>query len=249
LAIVGGAPGVSGEVRLINLGPQSKLDGEAKVLATSDDVFFAAAFSPDGKQLAATASDGSVRIFDLPSGSERLIIKNHADWVSDICFSPDGKQVATASRDKTAKVFDAATGKLLTTYSEHKVPVTAVEFASDGKSVMSAGSHRIHFWNTDDAKLIAETTGFENDIQALVACDDGLLACSADRSVRQFKLPDRTQVRSLTQPASVLSLSFHDASHRLAAGCSDGTVTVWNLENGTMIGQFVAVPVGPSGNH
>ena len=112
LAVAGGSPGVSGEVRLIPWDGGPKHDAEPKILATHEDVFFDVAFRPDGQQLAAGGADGSVRVFDVPTGVERLKINNHADWVTDVCFSPDGKHIATASRDKTAKVFDAETGKL-----------------------------------------------------------------------------------------------------------------------------------------
>jgi len=243
LAVAGGSPGVSGEVRLIHFEGGNKAIAEPKALATSDDVYFDVAFSPDGKRLAAAAADGSVRVSDIPSGSERLKISNHADWVTDICFSPDGKQIATASRDKTAKVFDAETGKLLTTYSDHKAPVRAVAFAPDGKSLISAGGSRIHVWNVEDAKLLGEMTGFSDDIYAVFVSGDSVFAVSADRSARQFKLADRTPIRSLTHPASALSLACHDPTHRVSSGCFDGTVVVWDLEQGTMIKQFVAIPI------
>jgi DNA-binding beta-propeller fold protein YncE len=243
LAVAGGSPGVSGEVRLIPWDGGTKKDAEPKIVAISEDVFFDVAFRPDGKQLAAGAADGSIHVFDVPAGVERLKINNHADWVTGICFSPDGKHIATASRDKTAKVFDAETGKLLATYSDHKAPVRAVAFAPDGKSVISAGGSGIHVWNVEDSKLLGEMTGFKNDVDALLACGDSVLAASADRSARQFKLADRTLIRSLSHPAWVVSLAWHEPSHRISTGCFDGTVTVWDLENGAMVKQFLAVPV------
>lgn len=244
LAVAGGSPGISGEVRLIPWDGGAKKDAQLKILATSEDVFFDVAFRPDGKQLTSGAADGSVRVFDVQEGTLRLKINSHADWVTAVCFSPDGKLIATASRDKTAKVFDAETGKLLTTYSGHKAPVTAVAFTPDGKSVMSAGGSgsEIHIWNVDDAKLQGEMAGAKGDVYALLACGEYILAASADRNVRQFKLADRTLIRSLTHPAGVLSLARHEASHRISAGCFDGTVTVWGLETGTMVKQFLAIP-------
>ena len=74
LAIVGGSPGVSGEVRLIPWGDESKKTAQPRVLATHDDVFFAVAFRPDGAQLASAGADGAVRVFDVATGAEKLQI-------------------------------------------------------------------------------------------------------------------------------------------------------------------------------
>lgn len=249
LAVAGGAPGVSGEVRLVPWQNGPKSNSEPKVLAVSDDVFFAVAFRPDGQQLAASGADASVRVFDVATGAEQLKIENHADWVNDVCFSPDGKQIATASRDKTAKVFDATSGALLATHSEHNAPVRAVAFAPDGKAVISAGGNRIRVWNVEDAKLVGEITDFAGDIYALLASGENIVAAAADRTARHFKLADRSPIRSLTDhQAWVLSLAVYEPSHRLSTGCYDGTVTVWNLDDGTQLKQFLAVPnaAGPS---
>jgi WD40 repeat protein len=242
LALAGGSPGVAGEVRLIPWQSGPKRDADPKVLATQEDVFFCVAFRPDGKQLVAGGADGSVRVFDLPAGVERLKVSSHSDWVTAVCFSPDGKLIATASRDKTAKVFDAKTGSLLATHSGHEAPVRAVAFAPDGASVISAGGGRIRVWNAQDSKLVGEMTGLGNDVNALLADGENIVGAPADRSVRQFKLKDRTQIRSFApHPAWVLSLAWHQPSHRLAAGCFDGTVSIWNLENGTKVNQFSVI--------
>ena len=75
-----------------------------------------------------------------------------------------------------------------------------------------------------------------------VAANDNVLA-AADRSVLQFKLADRTLIRTLALPGWVMSLAGHEASHRCSAGCFDGTVSVWDLKNGAMVKQFLAIPV------
>ena len=244
LAVAGGSPGVAGEVRLIPWHDGPKRDAKPEILATQEDVFFDVAFRPDGKQLVASGADGSVRVFDLPAVVERLKINGHSDWVTAVCYSPDGKLIATASRDKTAKVFDAKTGNLLVTHSGHDAPVRAVAFVPDGTSVISAGGNRIRIWSVQDSKPVGEMTGFENDVYTLLTAGESVVGASADRSVRQFKLKDRTLIRSLApHPAWVLSLAWHQASHRLAAGCLDGTVTIWNLESGTKLQQFLAIPV------
>jgi WD40 repeat protein len=248
LAVAGGAPGVSGEVRLIPWPDRTNADRLPKVLATHEDVFFDVAFRPDGKALSAGGADGSVRVFDIESGSERLKITNHASWVNDLCYSADGTRIATASRDKTAKLFDAEKGTLLATYSEHNAPVRAVAFAQDGKSVCSAGENRIHIWNSEDSRRVGELGGFGDEIYALAIRGDKVLAGSADRTTRLFNLGDRKEIHGFTDnPAWILSLAWHESTHRVAAGCFDGTVTIWNLDDGKLVQRFVAMPAtGPS---
>jgi WD40 repeat protein len=130
------------------------------------------------------------------------------------------------------------------THSENNTPVRAVAFAPDGKSAVSADGSRIRVWNVLDAKLVGEMTGFQNDIYALLNDGENIVAGSADQSVRQFNPADRSVIRALApHSAWVLSLAWHPSSARLAAGCFDGTVTTWNLENGSMVKQFLAIPV------
>lgn len=243
LAVAGGADGVSGEVRLIPWSNGAAGSAPPKVLATGDDVFFDVAFRPDGKELAASGADGSIRIFDVATGAERLKVSNHADWVTDVSYSADGAFIATASRDKSSKVFDAATGRMLASNSETGAPVRGATFAPDGKSVVSVGGNGARVWKIEDSTTIGELPAFQGETQAIVSHGENVFAASADRSVREFKLADRTQVRSLAEhPAWVLSLAVNEPTHRVAAGCFDGTVTVWNLDDGAKVTQFLAVP-------
>lgn len=243
LAIAGGPAGVAGEVRLLAWVDGATGGDAAKVLATGEDVFFDVAFRPDGKELAAAGSDGSIRIFDVATGVERLKVSNHADWVTDISYSADGASIATASRDKSSKAFDAATGRMLASNSELGAPVRGAVFAPDGKAVISVGGNGARMWKVEDSTTIGELPAFQGETQAIVSHGDNVLAASADRSVREFKIADRTQVRSFGEhPAWVLSLALNETTHRLATGCFDGTVTVWNLDGGAKVTQFLAVP-------
>ncbi len=244
LAIGGGSPGVEGEVRLIpwQNGPQA--GGDHRVLTALEDVLFDIAFRPDGKQLATGAADGTVRVFDLAAGTERLKINNHSNWVTGVAYSADGKSIATASRDKTSKLFDAETGTLLLTHSEPTAAVRGVAFASAGKSVINAAGNRLVVWNVEDGKLIGEMPAFDGEIYAMSVAGDFVFAAALDRTVRQFKLADRSLVRTLTLPASwAVSLARNIPSHRLAAGGSDGSITIWDFETGGLVKQFVAIPL------
>ncbi len=247
LATAGGSPGTSGEVRLIPW-RDDKPGLPAKVLATQDDVFYKVTFRPDGKQLAASGADGTLRLFDAATGAEQLKVAGHSNWVVDVGYSPDGKLIATASRDGTSKLFEVETGKLLATHAEHNAPVNAVVFAPDGKSIVSAGANKVHVWNALDGKLIGEVAGFEKDVYALAIAGDSVVGAAADQTVRQFKLADRRLARTLSpNPAWAVSLAVHAATHRVLTGCYDGSAVVWDYEQGSIVKQFMALPLAARG--
>ena len=54
---------------------------------------------PNG--LAAAYDDHTVRAWDLPTRTIRLILRGHVDAVSSVAFSPDGWRLASASQDET----------------------------------------------------------------------------------------------------------------------------------------------------
>ena len=122
LAVAGGTPGQAGEVKLFN-----PADGTlVKDLAQTADVAYRAVFNPAGTKLAVGGADRSIRVFDVASGKEEVLIEDHADWVIALAWSPDGAKLVSASRDKTAKLFNAANGESLVTYSGHADTVFGV---------------------------------------------------------------------------------------------------------------------------
>jgi WD40 repeat protein len=52
------------------------------------------AFSPDGDRLAEMDADGTVRLFDMTSGEELLVLRGHTAG-GQVVFSPDGSMLAT----------------------------------------------------------------------------------------------------------------------------------------------------------
>lgn len=239
LAVGCGAPGRLGETRIFD--PAS---GELKnVFGATGDVVLDVMFSPQGDRLAVAAADGIVRVFDVASGSESLTINSHSDWVTAVAWNADGSKLVTGSRDKTAKVFDAKTGELLVTYSGHGQPVKGVAFHPEGTEVYSSGGdNKIHRWQIAEAKKTAEV-GFGGEVHKLVRGADFLFATSADKTVRQFDAKSHAQVRSYAGHTDwALSVAFHPETKRIAAGGFDGSVRVWNAEDGAAITNFIAAP-------
>lgn len=251
LAVAGGSPGVSGDVRLIPWeDASSPPGGKPTVLAKLEDVFFDVAFRPNGREVAACAADGTIRVFDVATASERLKIEAHADWINAICYSTDGALIASASRDKTAKVFNADSGALVAAYSEHEVPVRAIAFAADGKSVLTAGGSSVHLWNVEDARRLGDVSGFAGEVNALTVHGETAVAASAGGSIRHFRVANRELIREFSHRSKVLlSLGWSQRPDRICLGCLDGTVSLWDLDTGSMEKEFSAWPTNGDASH
>ncbi len=64
------------------------------------------AFSPDSRMLAEGGKDGSVRVWEVASGQERIRFERHGGPIMKLAFSPDGRRLASSSADTTALVWD-----------------------------------------------------------------------------------------------------------------------------------------------
>jgi hypothetical protein len=241
IAVAAGTPAQLGEVKLFSAESRELI---ADLVRTGDAVF-AVSFSPDGKRLATAGADRAIRVFDVATRKQQLLIEDHADWVMDVAWLPDGSKLISASRDKTAKVFDAKTGDSLVTFNGHAEPVFGVAAAPDGKTVITSGRDKsLRRWNVTDAKEVQRITGFGDEVFRVAVTPDGrIFSCSADRKARIHSLADGKLLTTFSGHNDwVYSLAYNDATKHLATGSFDGEVRLWNVQNGKGLVTFLAAP-------
>jgi WD40 repeat protein len=189
------------------------------------------AFSPDGKRLATCGSDGSLKFWNIETGTPRLVysITAHKGAAHAVAISPDGELIATAGADKTAKLWKPVAGKPpVHTLSGHEGPVLAVAFSANGKQVASAsgapkkgGSVRV--WDVETGKEDFNL-GKLDDIVTTLSFHPKLprLALGgADKKVRVWNTETKKQLYTEDHVSPIVRVQFTGDGVRLGTACPE----------------------------
>jgi WD40 repeat protein len=209
--------------------PLSRL---ARTLTGHTKAVWDVTFSPDGRLLVTSGSDGTARMWDPATGEQLRVLAAHQDGVSGVAFSPDGNLLATAGADRTARVWDPVTGKQIRTLTGHEEWLFGVAFSPDGRLLATAGGNdkTARVWNPVTGKQLRVLSGHDDTVHAVAFSPDGrLLVTGGDRTARVWNPATGRHLRTLTgNTGGVHSVAFSPDGRLLATGSYDRTVRVWD---------------------
>ena len=100
--------------------------------------------SPDAKLLASGAWDHTVRIWDVASGAELIVLRDHQAPVFDISFDSSGSRLVSVSNDGQVLVWDTSTFAKLKTIELGPATGFAASFSRDDSLlVIASGGLRV----------------------------------------------------------------------------------------------------------
>ncbi|MFC1792793.1 protein kinase [Planctomycetota bacterium] len=160
-------------------------------LGQHDDLALDITTSCDGKYLASTSFNGSVKIWDATRLHEwqegRVIYEGKAGffWVG---FSPDSKRLAVGERDGEIEILDVASGKtVMVIPGAHGDQVSCVCFCPYGKYIASCSADRtVRVWEAETSKLVDIFLDHKEPVVSVAFSPDGKHVASTgyDQTIR-----------------------------------------------------------------
>ncbi len=90
----------------------------------------------DGSKLVIASSTG-VRLYDVDTGAERVLLTKDADLVGSVAFSPDGKRLAYASGEKKCYIWNLLNNEILTAFNTKDTSFKSLNILKDGKTLVA----------------------------------------------------------------------------------------------------------------
>lgn len=135
-------------------------------------VLWSAAYSKDGKLLAAGSNDGTIDMFEMPGGKFLRRLGSPGGSVFGVDFSPDDRVLASADGE-TLRLWNPRTGEKLSELNPHDGFLKDFAFSSDGKFIFIAGYKSIGEWDVHLGTRVRDFAPAPEYIEDLDVSPDG----------------------------------------------------------------------------
>ena len=261
LGVAGSAPARFGEVQIWDAtekGLGNPTNALLKSFKVSTDSIYGLSFSPDAKRVAFGGADKSVRIISAEDGKELLKFDNHSDWIFATLWLTDGKRILSGSRDKALKLIDASSSQFIDDINKLLEGVTCMARHPKEDVVVyggDLGTTRIYKISdnqgrtaaNNDVNLKKEFERLPGAVHAVAFSADGntIAVGGVGPEVRVFNAADGKKLATLKgHEGAIFSVLFNPAtSNQVVTAGFDGKVRVYETGKGTLVKEFVPVPI------
>ena len=228
LAVVGGNPGESAWVGMYSWPGRELIWSQL----FSDDVAYAASFSPSGSTLAVACHDHSVALMTADAGNTKTVLKRHSRPVIDVVFLRDDTTLLSCGLDQSLRVWDCDRGTVGRSLTNHTQPITCLAVRpaiADPVPMIATGSEdkTVRLWQPITGRLVrfqrlpspVTALTWTSDGTALVAgCRDGILRVIQAETLQTTEYP-------ATVDTWITTVAVHPTESTVLIGDGNGRLT------------------------
>lgn len=204
----------------------------------SDDIL-AAAWTPDGRQVALGLKNGDIQLWDVETRTLLKTLTGHTNQVYSLAFNPRGTHLLSTPQgdgsDYTPRLWDVAGGQTVGRFEGHTKGVFDAAWSPDGRRVLTAGEDGlVKLWDVTTTKPLATLTQHSGRVFGVAWRPDGQKFVSVGDNGEIFIWNAQTlslESKLTGHQGAVLSVAWQPAGDRLATGAADGTVRLWDTAN------------------
>jgi WD40 repeat protein len=255
LAACGGSPAEFGQVQIWDVATHRA----TKTFNISTDELYGISFSPDAKSVAFGGADKTVHRLNLADGKEMLDFKAHADWVLATQFTHDGKQLVSASRDRAMKLIDLESGRFVDDINNPLEACISLAIHPKEEQILYGGDlgnarlyqisdNQKRTAGRNDTNLLVTFPQQPGPVTAVGFSPDGTTAALGSMGeVRTYSITDLEKaILTLSGiQGPIYSIVYQPNGKQLAVGGYDGAVRLFDAKTGSLVKQFIPVPITP----
>ena len=206
-----------------------------------------AAFSPDGKLLAAGspgAGEGDIRLFDAATGELREQLHTVEERVHDLAFTVDGDRLVSAGLRSGLTLWEVDTREEIRKFASPVGPVYTVAMNPTGGSFAAGGeAGEVWVYELSRTAPVARLTTHEGPVADLAFSPDGRWIGSAghDGVVRLWDWRGDEGGKSVVLAGHtnwVTGVAFSPDGGWVATASKDGTAKLWNAATGEVLREL-----------
>ncbi|KAF9120177.1 hypothetical protein BGW39_011600, partial [Mortierella sp. 14UC] len=211
--------------------------GKSIYVLDNADVGEFAAFAPDGARIVLSHEDHTVRVWDVQSGNEKVVLKGHTNTINGVVYSPSGHQIASWSKDMTVRLWSVQTEEcfhVLTLPRE----VNHLVYSADGRHVITMTNQGSSRWDSESGESFDPLKPIKTAAFWCTFTSDGKHLAIIDDEENRLCIFDLTSddgaqevLQSFVGPTRFVTLrKLPDGTMIFASTDNSNALYVWRLE-------------------